>query len=115
MAKTPLQMIPPILLLSTMVGRPGLSAMTVASKIISRQAEAGAPIGPAADGTQNIAEAMERIRVEEIINAIKLDARVDVAIPIGAIQIISTGSNGGGPIVTTGFNITPPPGYGVVR
>lgn len=57
---------------------------------------------------------MERIRVEEIIKALKFDARVQTAIPIGGIQFMGTGVNGGGPIVITGTNIMPAKGDGII-
>jgi hypothetical protein len=107
--------IPGILLVCSAVKRPGLSSMTTTANIIRRQAEAGAPIGPAADGSANISEAMERIRVEEIFKAIKMDARVQVGIPIGGIQFTGTGANAGGAVTVTGFNINAPHGDGVVQ
>lgn len=113
-ARTPIATIPSALIASSVINRPGLSAMMITSNIIRRQSEAGAPVGPAADGSENIAEAMERIRVEEIIKAIKLDGRVQVAIPIGAIQITGTGANAGGPVVITGTNTNIPHGDGIL-
>lgn len=112
--RAPLATIPALLLVCSAIKRPGLSAMLIASNIIRRQAEAGAPFGPADDGSSNISEAMERIRVEEIIKALKFDARVQTAIPIGGIQFMGTGVNGGGPIVITGTNIMPAKGDGII-
>jgi hypothetical protein len=91
-ARTPAQKIPAILAYCCAINRPGLSAMTLASRIIQRQSEAGAPFGAAADGTANIAEAMERIRAEEIIRAIRMESFVEVVIPPAGIQV--TGANG---------------------
>jgi hypothetical protein len=113
-ARAPLATIPSILLICSAISRPGLSAMMIASRIIKRQSEAGAPFGPAADGTANVAEAMERIRVEEMVSALKLDSRVQVGIPIGGIQFMGTGSNAGGPVVVQGFNVNIPHGDGIV-
>ena len=112
--KIPTPTLPPVILSMATIRRPGLSATEIASRIIERQTEAGAPIGPAADGTQNISEAMERIRVEEIINAIKLNTRVEVSIPIGGIQFIGTGTNLGGPMVVKGFNTNFVEGDGII-
>ena len=108
--RVPLTYIPAIMLVCSAVQRPGLSAMVIASNIIRRQTEAGAPID-----TGGVSEAMERIRVEEMVNALKLDARVQVGIPIGGIQITGTGSNAGGPVAITGFNINAPHGDGIVQ
>lgn len=113
-ARGPLQTIPPVILVCSAINRPGLSAMLITSNIIRRQSEAGAPFGPAKDGGANIAEAMERIRVEEIIKALKMDAKIQVGIPIGGIQFTGTGANAGGPIVVTGFNINAPHGIGII-
>ena len=89
--------------------------MIIASKIIKRQSEAGAPVGSAADGTANVAEAMERIRVEEMVRALKMDSRIQIGIPIGGIKITGTGANSGGPVQITGFNINAAHGDGVLN
>ena len=88
--------------------------MLIAANIIRRQSEAGAPVGAAADGSANIAEAMERIRVEEMVKALKMDAMVQIGIPIGGIQFTGTGANAGGPVVVKGFNTNNPHGSGIV-
>lgn len=113
-ARAPIATIPAILLICSAIKRPGLSAMMIASRIIKRQSEAGAPFGAAADGSANIAEAMERIRVEEMVNALKMESRVQIGMPIGGVQIMATGANSGGPVVVNGFNINMPHGDGIV-
>ena len=81
--------------------RPGLSPTKIASRIIKRQSEAGIPVGPLPSGEISPDEIMERIRVEEIINAITTEMVVDVAIQPGtAIQ--GTGGNAGGPVQVAG-------------
>ena len=106
-ARTPAQKVPALFLYAGAISRPGLSAMTLASRIIQRQSEAGAPYGAAADGTANIAEAMERIRAEEIVRAIKMDSLVEITIPIGGVQVVGNG------VVAT--NVMPIKGEGIVR
>ena len=113
-AKQPFPTIPAMLLATGTISRPGLSAMSIASRIIQRQSEAGAPYGPAADGSANVAEAMERIRVEELVNALKMDSRIQIGIPIGGIQITATGANAGGPVVSQGFNTNFCHGDGII-
>ncbi|MCK9544087.1 MAG: hypothetical protein M0R03_18875, partial [Novosphingobium sp.] len=113
--KPKLPEVPPFLLVSGAKLRPGLSAKTIASNIIKRQSEANAHSGKMADGSDNIMEKMYVIIVEEIINAIVYNAKVDVAVDIGAIKVIAQGGNAGGPIVVQGTNVMPASGYGTIR
>lgn len=113
--KTPATSVPPFILALGGRFRSGISPSIVAAKIIQRQSEAGAPYGPSADGSANIAEAMERIRVEEIVKALKFDAQVQISIPPGGISITATGANAGGPVVVQGTNSTIVNGYGIIQ
>lgn len=63
----------------------GLSPRKIASEIIARQAEAGAPFGPMPSGADNVAEKMELIRVQEIVKALQQDARITVSVPPGQL------------------------------
>lgn len=112
--RMPATILPSSLVYSGNLAKPGISPMMVASKIISRQSEAGAPYGPNADGSSNVAEAMEKIRVEEIINAIRDDGQIQISIPPGAIQFTGTGANAGGPVNVVGTNINFIPGVGML-
>ena len=103
-ARVPLVKIPAIILVCSAIQRPGLSAKAIAANIIKRQSEAGAPVGRAADGSQNIAEAMEVIRVEEMVKALKMDARVDVAIPPGSVVVTGPVMTAAGPGTATLMN-----------
>lgn len=113
--RLPASQVPATLIAMGAIYRPGISPMIVASNIIARQSEAGAPYGPMPDGSKNIAEAMERIRIEEIVNALKFDAQVQVAIPPGAISITASGANAGGPVVCVGTNINAVKGVGIIN
>lgn len=108
--QTPL---PPPLIYAGANLRQGLSAQQIASRIISRQQEAGAPVGALPDGSDNVAEKMEKIRMEEIINAILTEVRVDVVIPPG-IPITAVGGNAGGPIIVQGATTNFASGKGVI-
>ena len=106
--------IPPALILAGGLQRPGMSAMSIASKIISRQGEAGVVGGPLPDGSQNVAEAMEVIRIEEILNAIKNEAKIEVVINPG-ITVMTQGSNSGGPLVGIGTTTGIGTGTAIIR
>ena len=102
--RIPATILPSSLVYAGSLSKPGISPMMVASRIISRQQEAGAPYGPMPDGSANVAEAMEVIRVEEIIKAIHDDGQVQVSLPPGSVVITATGGNAGGPVTVVGTN-----------
>ena len=102
--RIPATLLPAPIVYAGSVSKPGISPMMVASKIISRQQEAGAPYGPMPDGSANVAEAMEVIRVEEIMKAIHDDAQIQISIPPGGVIVTAAGGNAGGPVTVTGFN-----------
>lgn len=113
---TPVTPIPPPLLIVGAKLRPGLSARNITSRIISRQSEAGAPTGDLYSEGNNISEAMELIRVQEIVNAILTELKVEIAIAPGSIQTTSLGiGNFGAPVASTGMNTNIVGGDGIVR
>ena len=98
----PAQSLPPPLILMGAKMRPGLSANKIASRIISRQSEAGLQVGDVFADGPNTSEAMEAIRAEEIVNAILTEAKVTVAIQPG-IQVSTVGvGNLGAPVISQG-------------
>ena len=93
--------------------RPGLDYNKIAAKIISDQSEAGAIAGDNDDGTDNISEKMEIIRVKYICEAIIADARVTI-VNLPGQQVTATGGNAGGPIQVYGKSLTTSTGIGVI-
>lgn len=113
--KIPATPIPPAILALGGQFRSGVNPSMVAANIIQRQSEAGAPFGPTADGGANIAEAMEVIRVEEIMKALKFDAQIQMAIAPGMVNIVGTCATPAGPGTIIGTNATPINGYGIIQ
>lgn len=113
--RLPASPVPSPLLALGAINRSGVSPMLVASNIVARQSEAGAPYGPMADGSKNVAEAMERIRVEEIMKALRFDGRVEISIPPGMISFVGMGANSGGPVTVNGTNINFVQGFGIIQ
>jgi hypothetical protein len=94
------QTLPTPLILATSA-RPGLSPSKISARIIQRKSEAGIPVGPLEGGGTAPDEIMEKIRVEEMVNALTTESRIDVAIQPGtALQ--ATGANAGGPVSSFG-------------
>ena len=94
--------------------RSGLSPTKIAGEIVKRQSEAGAIIGANDDGSENIAEKMERIRVEEIVNALITDGRITIVNLPGQTISASGVGNLGGPVPVVGQTTTTSTGYGVI-
>lgn len=105
---------PPLIVLGGNL-RPGLSPREIAAKIISRQSQAGVKQGDIFSSSNNKAEAMELIRVEEIINSFLLNSKVDVAIPPGVpVTVIGVG-NMGAPVISQGATTSFAIGNGIIR
>ena len=87
---------PAPLILAGGSGRSGMSARGMAKEVIIRQQEAGAPIGNLPDGSENISEKMERIRMEVIVRHILENAKftvvVNAGIPVTATGVCPVGS-----------------------
>ena len=111
----PLVPVPAIMLVGSTIKRPGLSPMLIASRIITRQQDFGAPVGVNIDGSPNLMNQMFYVVADEIVNAIKMEGKVEIAIPIGGITTVGTGANAGGPVIVTSNNISPVSGNGIVR
>lgn len=87
--------IPAPLILLANVNKKGLSAREVAKKIIVRQAEAGAPVGPLPDGQESISEKMEYIRIQEILEHLIQNMRIRVVLPPGTpVTAAGVGADG---------------------
>lgn len=111
----PLIPVPAIMLICSTIKRPGLSPMLIASRIITRQQDFGAPVGVNIDGSPNMMNQLFYVIADEIVTALKMEGKVEVAIPPGGITTIGTGANAGGPVIVTSNNITPISGNGIMR
>lgn len=111
----PIQPLPPPLIMVGAQLRPGLSGKEIASRIISRQSEAGLPVGDVFGDGPNTSEALLAIQSEEIISALLNECVVNVVIPPG-VGIIGVGTgNLGAPVIVQGFTTTMGVGNGIIR
>ena len=111
----PITPLPPQLIIVGGTLRPGMSAKDIASKIISRQAQSGRQVGDIFTDGPNTEEAMELIRVEEIINAFHTEAVVNVAIAPG-VRVSTVGvGNLGAPVISQGATTGMIVGDGLIR
>jgi len=107
--------IPPLIMVCSIMQRPGMSAIALAAAIIRRLPEAGINTDALDDGSQNKVTAFVRILAEEIVNEIKNNARVDIVIPPSALTSFGTGANAGGTVAVFSTNTTPTSVNGIIR
>jgi hypothetical protein len=113
--ETPVEPLPPPLIMVGSNLRTGLSSKQIASRIISRQSEAGLVVGDVFADGPNTSEAMLAIQCEEIINAILTESVVNVVIPPG-VGIMGVGiGNLGAPVLIQGVTTTMGIGNGIIR
>ena len=110
-----LRSIPPILLISEVYQRPGLSAISLASSIIKRLPEAGIETGVNNDGSPNKINQFVRILSEQIVQEVKDNALVTCVVEPGTINSVGTGANAGGPVVVTSVNTIPITLNGIIQ
>lgn len=86
--------------------RSGLSTTKITNKVLKRLSDAGIPIGTNDDGSPNLHSLFVQIMIEEVINAVKYDAKIELSIePFGSVTV--TGVAGPGlPVVGTGIITT---------
>ena len=114
-AKMPANVLPPFLLKCTALNKPGLSAYKIASRIIENNKAVGIPVEDNPDGTANLINQYTYNVVKCIVDAIKNDASVQVAIPQQSLLIQATGGNGGGPVTCIGSNLLDSIGNGIMQ
>jgi hypothetical protein len=92
-----------------------VSSKEIASRIITRQSEAGLPVGDVFSDGPNTTEAMLVIQCEEIIGSLLNESVVNVVIPPG-IGVLGVGvGNLGAPVIVQGVTTTMGVGNGIIR
>lgn len=114
-ANMPANVLPPFLLKCLSLNRPGLSAYKIAAQIIQNNKALGIETDDAKDGSPNKINQYTYNVVKCIIDAIKNDASVQVAIPMQSLIIQATGGNAGGPVTCIGTNLTDTLGNGILQ
>ena len=100
-----------LLLVCSMIRRPGLSVIQSVANITKDLNKLGIPTGSMPDGSANLTVGFTFANTNEIYRAIKKDASIQVGIQPGSMMITGFGSNAGGPVVIQGFNTSPSMGY----
>ena len=113
--KQPAPEIPGALMAIGCAQKPGLSTIVSTGNIVKALNAHGIPTDPLPDGTENKTVALIIAVVDEVYRAIREDANVQVAHMPGAITILATGANSGGPVVSNGININFSKGQAIIQ
>ncbi len=96
--RPPVQQLPRMLLVCSLIKRPGLSTVVSVANIVKDLNMMGIPTGPNPDGSPNLTVAHAYAVTKEIFRALKLDAVVQVGIGPAALNIQV------GPVMGTNIN-----------
>lgn len=112
--RAPFPQINRLLLICSMVKRPGLSTIHSVSNVVKDLNKLGIPTGPMPDGSPNMTVAHTFANINEIYRAMRNDASVQAAIDGGSMLFQGTGAGASGPIVVNGTNITTGRGHAAI-
>jgi len=96
--RPPVQQLPRMLLVCSLMKRPGLSAVVSVANIVKDLNMMGIPTGPMPDGSPNLTVAHAYAVTKEIFRALKLDAVVQFGIGPASLNIQA------GPYMGTNIN-----------
>lgn len=96
-----------LLLVCSMIRRPGLSVIQSVANITKDLNKLGIPTGSMPDGSANLTVGFTFANTNEIYRAMKNDASIQVGAQPGSMMVTAYGANAGGPIVVNGMNISP--------
>lgn len=114
-AKTPANILPPLLLKCTSMTRQGLSAYKIAAQVIQNNKLLGIPTGPNPDGSENKINQYTYNLIKCLVDGIKNDMSVQIAIPEESLLIKTTGTNAGGVCEGIGTNLIASIARGIAR
>ena len=113
--RVPANVLPPLLLKCSSLTRPGLSAYKIATEVIQNNEKLGIPTGANPDGSDNLINAYTYNIIKCIVESLKNDASIQVAIPMQSLMIQATGANAGGPVTCIGSNLMDSISRGIIQ
>ena len=114
-SRQPAPEIPGMLMAVGCKQKPGLSSKMSLGNIVKVLDQHEIPTDPLPDGTENKTVQVALAIVDEIYRAIREDANIQVAHEPGAITIMASGANSGGPVISQGININFSKGQAIIQ
>ena len=103
-----------ILLVCSMIKRPGLSVIQSVANITRDLNKLGIPTGAMPDGSTNLTVAFAFASTKETYRAMTKDASIQVGFQPGTLMFTGVGANSAGPVVVQGTNVSPGIGQGAM-
>lgn len=104
-----------LLLVCSMIRRPGLSVVQSTSNIVKDLNRLGIPTGPMPDGSANLTVGLTFASTKEIYRAMKKDASIQIGFVPGSQSVTVAGANGGGAFVAKGIVDNAGVGFGDIN
>ena len=114
-SRQPAPEIPGMLMAVGCMQKPGLSSKASVGNIVRVLDKHEIPTDPLPDGTENKTVQLVLAIVDEVYRALREDANIQVAHSPGAITILASGANLGGPVVSQGININFSKGQAIIQ
>ena len=110
--RAPFPQLSRILLVCSMIRRPGLSTIQSVGNIVKDLNRLGIPTGQMPDGSANLTVAVMFAATKEHHRAIKNDMSIQVGCQPGSMMVTAYGGKAGGPVVVQGMNMSTGTLYG---
>ena len=104
-----------LLLVCSMIRRPGLSTIQSVSNIVKDLNKLGIPTGPMPDGSANLTVGFAFASTKEIYRGMKQDASIQVGFQPGSMMVTAFATNAGGAMTVQGMNTSAGMGFGNVN
>ena len=104
-----------LLLVCSMIRRPGLSVIQSTSNIVKDLNRLGIPTGPMPDGSANLTVGVTFASTKETFRAFKKDASIQIGFVPGSQSVTVAGANGGGAFVAKGIVDSAGVGFGDIN
>ena len=101
--RTPFPQLPRILMVCSMIKRPGLSVLTSVANVVKELNKLGIPTGAMPDGSANLTVGFTFAILNEVYRAIRNDMSIQIGIQPGTLDIMA--GNIPGTNVTTGMGV----------
>lgn len=113
--RPPMPQISRLLLVCSMIKRPGLSSINSLGNIVHDMNVLGIPTGKMPDGSDNKAVAYTYSILKEVYRALKFDASVQVGLQPGSLTSTGVGANAGGPVTVLSTITNPGVGFAQIN